>query len=116
MPFNDKPHLFAIMNDECPHGQCLVLMITTVHAGKHYDPTCILKVGDHPFVEHDSYILYRKAERPRAQHMRSMLTKGYFRAKEDFDEPLFDRIFSGIFSSDETPLAIEKYARSTLAV
>lgn len=112
MPFNDKPHLFAIMNDECRDGQCLVIMLTTVHRGRYFDQTCIVNAGEHPFVQHESYLLYRKAETPRAQHVRNMLSKGYFRPKDDFSTALFDRIALGIYDSDETTPRIIRYADS----
>ena len=110
MPYNDVPHLFAVMNDPCPDGSCLVLMVTTIKEKRYHDPTCILTAGDHPFLRHDSWIAYRLAEIPRAAHVGNMVDKKLFLHREDWDAPVFNRISSGIYNSDDTKLGIVKYA------
>ena len=61
----DRKHLFILLTD--PHadqaGKNCVLMVSlsTVRPGMPHDPTCILYAGDHPFVKHESYVVYQKA-------------------------------------------------------
>lgn len=110
MPYNDAPHLFAVMNDPCPEGLCLVLMITSVKERRYYDPTCVLNVGDHPFIRHPSWVAYRIADMPRANHIGNMVDKKLFVVKEDWDAAVFNRIASGIYNSDEAKLGVIKYA------
>lgn len=110
VPYNEQPHLWVVMNDECPDGQCLLLMITTIYETRKTDTTCVLNVGDHPFIKHPSYIAYRLAQLSRADHVRKMLAKKYYVSKEDFDVPVFDRIAEGIFQSDRVTGVVRKYA------
>ena len=69
IPYNEVRHLFLIMNDPCPEGMCLSLMITSIKAGRIHDSTCILDVGDHDFIRHPSFVLYRMAETLKASHV-----------------------------------------------
>lgn len=110
IPENDKPHLFAVMNDECPEGQCLLLMITTIKPNRAHDASCVLDTGDHPFITHPSYVLYARALRARAAHIGRMIEKRLFIPKEDFTKPVFERIAQGIFDSYETPQGVITYA------
>jgi hypothetical protein len=112
MPYNDAPHLFAVMNDPCPDGQCLVLMVTTLKAGRYHDPACLLNVGDHPFIRHPSWIAYRIAETPRAAHVGNMVDKKLFIPRDDWTPAVFNRLAAGIYNSDDTRGGIIKYANA----
>ncbi len=110
MPYHDNPHLFAVMNDPCPEGQCLVLMITSIKENRYHDPTCVLGVGDHSFIRHPSWVAYRLAEMTSARHIGNMVDKKYFISKDDWTADVFNRIAAGIYSSDDTRRAVERYA------
>ncbi|MEQ8305027.1 MAG: hypothetical protein RIA09_00575 [Hoeflea sp.] len=110
IPYNDTPHLFAVMNPECENNLCLTIMITSIKDGKYFDPACVLDVGDHPFVKHQSYLLYRMAETTRAAHISNMVGKKYYIPKDDFPADVFGRISAGIRNSEDTPLRIIRYA------
>ncbi|MES2343641.1 MAG: hypothetical protein V4597_18380 [Pseudomonadota bacterium] len=112
IPFNPKLHLFAILNDPCQDKQCLVVMVTTIYEGKKYDPSCVLKEGDHPFIERPSYLLYRMAETIRSAQIETRLGQKYYVAKPDFEEEVFTRIVNGLYASDETRLRIIRYAEN----
>jgi hypothetical protein len=56
----DKRHLFVICTDACSNGQHLLVPIATWQNDLS-DPTCKLAAGDHDFIKHPSYVLYRKA-------------------------------------------------------
>ena len=109
-PYGESPHLFSVMNDPCQDGLCLLLMVTSVKDGRVYDTTCVLSVGDHPFIKHPSYIAYRIAYTPRANHIANMIDKGLYLTKEDWLAPVFNRIATGIYSSDQTPRGMANYA------
>jgi len=59
-PVPDIHHLYAVMNDPCPEGLCLMVNVTSIRA-RYHDPACLLDDGDHPFIQHPSYMLYRLA-------------------------------------------------------
>lgn len=111
-PFHDKPHLWIVMNDGCSAGQCLVIMISTIYASRPHDPACVLDVGDHDFLDHPSYAVYRLAETPTVARVQALLARGYYKPKEDFPAATFARIAKGIFASDETRRRIVTYAET----
>lgn len=109
-PFHNSPHLFAVMNDECAAGMCLLIMVSTIKDGRFHDPACNLNVGDHDFIKHPSYMVYATAQTPAARHVRNLVARGYYTARADFGGPVFSRIAAGIFISDETRGVIRNYA------
>jgi hypothetical protein len=110
--YNGSPHLFVTMNDPCPDGLCLLIMVTSVKQGRHYDSACVLDVGDHPFIRHPSFCLYRLAECIRAQHIAKMVDAGVYATKADFSPTVFVRIASGLYASPEVRPRIVTYARA----
>ena len=112
MPYQPEPHLFAIMNDPCPSRLCLVVMVTTIYEGRSYDPACVLHEGEHPFIKHDSYVLYRRASQVRAVQIQNMIGQKYYIPKEDFDSLIFQRIVDGLFASEDAKPWAVRYAES----
>lgn len=109
-PVNDIHHLYAVMNDTCADGQCLIVNITSIKPGRYHDQSCVLDVGDHPFIRNPSYILYRRAETaPAARIGRHMDIKLYIR-KEDWRDAVFQRIVDGLHLSEDVELRIVRYA------
>lgn len=112
IPYNDKGHLFCIMNDPCKDGLCLLVMLTSIKDGRYYDDACVLGFGDHDFLKHPTYALYRMAETALAAHIVKMVDSGYFRCHDRFKPEIFDRLKRGLFSSENTTRSVEKYANS----
>jgi len=111
-PINEVHHLFAVMNNPCANHQCLVINITSIKDGKYYDPACILDVGDHPFIKHPSYVLYRLGDTMRADRIGKFVDLSYYLSREDWGNAVFQRIVDGIRASDDTPMRVIKYADS----
>ena len=109
-PYGETPHLFAVMNDPCQDGLCLLLMVTSIKEGRLFDSTCVLNVGDHEFIKHPSYIVYRLAYTAKATHIGNMVDKLLYIPKDDWDAAVFNRIASGIYASDQTSRGMSKYA------
>lgn len=116
MPYNGVPHLFVILSDPCKDGLCLVVMLTSIKAKRVYDPSCILMPGDHPFVKHGTYALFRMAEQIRAPHIANMVNKGLFTKREDASENLLAALCEGLQQSEETRPRILKYAKKVGAI
>ncbi|MHC1547796.1 hypothetical protein [Phyllobacterium sp. K27] len=111
-PINEIHHLTVIMNDACAVGECLRITVTSIKANKFHDNTCVLNVGDHPFIKHPSYMLYRMAECSQSTRIGKLVDKNYYLTREDFAPEIFELIAAGIYDSDETPLRIVKYAHA----
>ncbi len=109
-PINEVHHLFAVMNDPCAQHQCLIINVTSIKPNRYYDPACVLEVGDHPFIQHPSYVLYRMAETPLASHIGKMVDLNYYLTRDDWGDATFAKIVGGIRASDDTAGRIIKYA------
>jgi len=62
----ERKHLFVLLTDpietkDFDEKHVLLVNITSVPEGLPYDSTCVLKIGEHRFVKHDSYVFYAKA-------------------------------------------------------
>src|SRR5687767_10744894 len=112
IPFNNVPHLFSVMNDACENHSCLLIMISSIKSNKAHDPTCILRPGDHDFIRHESFLVYRLAREVHKAHLAKMVDQRLYFEKNDFREDVFRRIAAGIFDSDETRGVVRKYANN----
>lgn len=109
-PANEIHHLHAVMNDPCDQHQVMVVNITSTKPDKYHDPACVLYAGEHPFIQHESYVLYRRADTVRATYVGKMVDLNYYIAREDWDPAVFARIVAGIRLSDDIAPRIVRYA------
>lgn len=112
-PINDVHHLYAVLNSPCGQNQCLVVNVTSVKDGKYYDNACVLNEGDHPFIRHQSYLLYRMADTMGAAKITRYVNLKHYVTREDWGDEVFARIVNGLAASEDVPLRILKYARDT---
>jgi hypothetical protein len=102
-----RKHLFILLTD--PHadeaGKYFVLMVSlsTLKRGVPHDPTCILYLGDHPFVKHESYVVYQKARLEDADKVLRGVKSGQLVPQDPMDGAVFARICKGLESSRLTP-------------
>lgn len=69
------PHLWIIITDPNPESNlCAIVSVTTLRNGK--DQTVILKVGDHPFIRHESTISYGDAMIVDAKRLENEIAAG----------------------------------------
>lgn len=105
--YQDRKHLFVLLTD--PHvdgaGKHCVLMVSlsTVRSGVPHDATCILYAGDHPFVKHDSYVVYLKARLEEADKVLRGVKNGQLVPQDPMDGVVFARICKGLEDSRLTP-------------
>lgn len=100
----NKNHLLIVLNDpHGPPGQVLLVPICSIKPPKPHDATCELKAGDHGFLRHDSYIDYYFARTEPAQKLVEGVKRGVFVDKGTIDQPLYERIVAGLYSSKFTP-------------
>lgn len=87
-------------------------MVTSIYIGRKYDPSCMLSAGDHPFITHPSYLLYRMAETIRSAQIVTRIGQKYYIPKDDFEESVFQKIVDGLYSSPETKGRVLRYAKA----
>jgi hypothetical protein len=109
-----KEHLYFICNDPVfyPRLACdsfLAVNLTSVTEGIESDPTCLLNVGDHPFVRHPSYVFYRRAEIFGAATVIQSVSSGDIRIHDPCSDGTFQRILDGFNVSPHVKPLIKNY-------
>lgn len=100
-------HLYVLLTD--PFGPAQQVALACVCSAKpNCDRTCILNVGDHPFIQHESYVAYNLCRLERADAVVRNINRGIFFDKGLLDEPVFNRILAGVNTSKAIkPFVIE---------
>lgn len=93
---NSGYHLFVILTDRCAAGQHLLANFTSVPDTGAYDQTCLINPGEHPFVKHPSYVMYRLAEVQLAVRLTKMVNSMFYRVGDDADAALVAKMRAGI--------------------
>ena len=58
---DDTQHLGIIVSDPAAHPDQVVIVNVSSSTNKRYDPACELRVSDHWFITHASFVYYRGA-------------------------------------------------------
>jgi hypothetical protein len=104
-PQTGHKHLFAIMLDPVKldgYGEkpCVLLAcVTSVKEGLPIESLCLLKPGDHPFIEHDSYVDYRFTRLESVDHLQAGIRDGVFIEKAPCSPDLIKKIVQGALQS-----------------
>lgn len=114
MPTYPSEHLHFICSDSVfyPRSakECvLIVNISSIVDGLHYDQTCLLNVGDHPFISHASYIFYKKAVIFGTNEISQGVAQGDFSIHAPCSDDIFNRILDGFGNSDEVSGKIRKF-------
>jgi len=107
-------HLHVICNDPVHHPALgcytvLAVNITSVNPALEYDASCVLQAGEHPFIKHDSYVYYRKADLFNADKMEQAINDGEFQIHHDFTDATFAKILKGFEISPEVSYKIQRF-------
>ena len=102
------PHVWILLTDPA-EDQAAIVNVTTLR--NHPDQTVILKVGDHPYITHDSIIFYADARIVPVTPIEEGLKMNtpIFRKLESCSTELIKRISEGVFASDFTPNKVIDY-------
>jgi hypothetical protein len=110
----NKKHLFVILTDACRDGQHLLVSLSRVKEGVHYDTACVFEPGEHAFVRERSFAAYRLARIESAQHLIRCVDSWYFTPKEDMPLPLLQRMCDGLERSEFIAQRIVTYYRNAI--
>lgn len=110
-------HLHVICNDPVyyPVQGCtcvLAVNISSVKPGVPFDSTCLLDVGDHPFVNRTSYVVYERAVIWRVDNIARQEEQGNIKPHSDMPDASFTRILNGFDISDEVEPRVHKFWKS----
>jgi len=87
----------------------LVVNISSIEEELDFDNSCILDIGDHPFVKRPSSIYYRKAEILGADSISRNIAEGNFTVHQPCKDIVFNKILDGFNVSDEVKFKIKEF-------
>jgi len=85
-----------------PPDMRLLIPISSIKDGVFYDQTCVLDVGEHPFITKPSFVFYRHIQQRSAAKISKCLENGDFIAKDCASDLLIAKIITGIPKSNFT--------------
>jgi hypothetical protein len=93
-------HLHIICNDPAyyPRNESycvLAVNISSCKFGIKFDDTCILKAGEHPFIKHDSYVVYRHSVIWQAEKIIAKVASGEIVPHKEMETEPFKRVLNG---------------------
>jgi hypothetical protein len=100
-------HLWIVVSDQNSDGEVLVVNVTSLRDSS--DDTCILDPGEHPFIDHQSVINFRKAQVWRAQRIESAAANGAINPQQVCSTALLKRIREAALKSPFFTIKLRKY-------
>lgn len=100
-------HLYFILTDPNEDNKVFMVSITTHHFGK--DETCVLNVGDHPFIKRKSVVEYSKPIEPKLTQIEKIVRDGYANTHASASDGLLERMQNGAKESTALPLKYAQY-------
>jgi hypothetical protein len=110
----DTEHLWIIVTEvDAVNSKAVCVNVTTRRP--HSDLTAILKVGDHPFIKHESVINYQDAREMPIDVVEQALATGTTQfvciQLDPASEDLLKRVRQGLIDSKLTPKGIKAHCR-----
>lgn len=105
------PHLWVILwGPAGPADAYLAVMLTSLRS--HSDRTCILDVGDHPFIRHPTSVSYREVMRVTRERLSELAANGTARPRRPVTGAVLERVRAGFFASAHTQHAYVEMAEA----
>lgn len=110
-------HLHIVMNDPVyshEHGWdgVLAVNISSIKHGIYHDPSCIVQPGEHPFVNRDSWVVYKEAVVMQCDRLDYKLASGEIRGHQTVTDELFANVRAGFDVSKMVPQKIKRFIRN----
>ena len=111
------PHLHIVCSDPVFYPQIagvgvLVVNISSVKPGVPYDRTCILHQGEHPFISHDSFVVYAQAVIWKLESVERRIETGEISPHSHLEEPYISEVIEGFYKSPKVARQILKFCKS----
>jgi hypothetical protein len=104
------PHLWIVVTQPDPQTHlCVIVSVTTLRNSK--DQTIILRVGDHPFIRHDSAIFYGDAMIVDARRLDAEIAAGLVLRREICSQATLKLVQDGVLASPFTRMKVVRFCR-----
>lgn len=111
----ERKHLHIVLTDPVD-GQVQVVSVSSIPPNNLYDSSCTLFAGEHPFVKHDSWVVYRFARLVEAQLLERKVADGEFIAKPVLDTKVYQFIVDGLLESPQASPKMKQFLRRALGL
>jgi hypothetical protein len=98
----DGHHLWFVCTTPNRDGEVVIVNATTRQTDSP-DITCIVGAADHPWLKHESVILYQKSRPFPANNFEGSIKRGDFKPQAPASDELLLRIRKGALDSEFTP-------------
>jgi hypothetical protein len=114
----DRLHLHVLLTSPFvfqnrPPSVVLACMWSVPDAGVPYDSTCILNKGDHPFINHSTFVDYSLTSIIEVQRIENGFSKKLFKYQPTIDDKVIIRITTGLCLSSGTPHEVKAFYWAT---
>lgn len=99
----------STMGIETTESTIHCVYLTTLRGKGYEDIACILKPGDHPFIDHESYIEYSKLLHIRKSYLNQCLARGEAKKQASVPKLVLQRIMQGASHSTAIRDADKKF-------
>ncbi len=106
---NKIPHLWIIISDHTPNNEVVIVNVTTADLSS--DSSCVITLGEHPFIKHASVVAYYYARLIALEKITEWKNKHYYESWPPVKPPLLRKIQQGAIDSDFTPQKIQEIIR-----
>jgi len=110
---SSKKHLYVVLTepvDTVSRKGCVVWVSwSSVKEKRFHDGTCILEVGDHPFITKRTWVNYEQAAVVTVEEIRKNLNRGTLVESDPLKERALSRIVEGLGASDNTPMEVVEF-------
>jgi hypothetical protein len=109
VPSGSGLHLFflilgpVVLADYGSAPQLAMVSATTLRDGIPHDPACVLEAGEHPFIQHRSYLAYRYMRLDSSLHVEKMVSGAVWKPHDPCAADLLKRVVAGVCRSRLTP-------------
>lgn len=107
-------HLHVVVSEPDDAGQVAVVNLTTKKWDS--DTCCLLQARDHPWVKHETVVLYSRAQLVAVQGLVRGVEAGVLRRQSAMSANPLRRIQEGALDCEQTPPLVEAAIRATLGI
>ena len=106
-------HLWIVLTPPT-EGEVVTVSVTTRR--QKSELLVLLRVGDHPFIRHDSVVSYRYARIRTVDEIETALVNGTAKKREPVSAGLLKRMRDGLVESDFTPNGVRHFYLDVMRV
>lgn len=105
------PHLWVVISDPAADRERVVIVNLTSHDDLSKDSSCLLQVGDHPWVSHETCVRYKDARIVAELQLDALVKRKRLEPREPVSDELLTKILEGAERTEFLPLKCREILR-----